>query len=178
MMTSSLPQALQSFDFCSAAQSFARSGAFPDAHMLGMKFLYEEELVMFRRQQPQHATDDHPPRAFDDFHEWILSLPWVVERPPSLAAPGVRTFGVDCEPLGRRQLWLLTGLQQQLESDGFGMAVIVPSDVAAEVEAVGWGRCVAPMPARHAMVAVYGDTLGQRAELEAFVLTAYGYAMS
>jgi hypothetical protein len=34
----------------------------------------------------------------------------------SLATPGVRAFGVDCEPLGRRQLWLLTGLEEQLEA--------------------------------------------------------------
>ena len=133
---------------------------------------------MFRREKPQDATDVHAPRAFDDFHEWVLSLPWVVERPYSLATPGVRAFGVDCEPLGRRQLWLLTGLEEQLESDDFGLAVIVPAGVADEIQAAGSGRSVAPMPARHAMVAVYGDTLGQRAELEALVLTAYGYAMS
>src|SRR3954447_11906327 len=135
-------------------------------------------MVMFRRQRTQHATGLHAPRGFADFHEWVLSLPWVVERPYSPATPAVRTFGVDCEPLSRRQLWLLTGLQQQLETDGFGLAVIVPTDVADEIQAGGAGRCVAPMPARHAMVALSGDMVGQRAELEALVLTAYGYAMS
>lgn len=133
---------------------------------------------MLRRHRTQDVTDARAPRAFDDFHDWVLSLPWVVERPYSLATPGVRTFGVDCEPLGRRQLWLLTGLQQQLDSDGIGLAVIVPADVADELEAIGRGRCVAPMPARHALVAVDGDMIGLRAEREALVLTAYGCAMS
>jgi hypothetical protein len=73
---------------------------------------------MIRRHRTQDATDAHAPRAFDDVHEWALSLPWVVERPYSVATPGVRALGVDCEPLG------------------------------------------------------------ERAELEALVLTAYGYAMS
>ena len=133
---------------------------------------------MLRRHRTQDATGARAPRAFDDLHAWVLSLPWVVERPYSLATPGVRTFGVNCEPLGRRQLWLLTGLQQQLESDGFGLAVIVPVEAAGEIEATGWGRCVALMPAGHALVAVCGDALDQRAELEALVLAAYSYAMS
>src|SRR4051812_40326215 len=55
---------------------------------------------------------------------------------------------------------------------GFGLAVIVPTEVADEIQAGGSGRCVAPMPARHAMVALSGDMVGQRAELEAVVLTA------
>ena len=42
--------------------------------------------------------------AFDNLHEWVLSLPWVVERPFNVGTPGVRSFAVDCEPLGRKQL--------------------------------------------------------------------------
>jgi hypothetical protein len=64
--------------------------------------------IVFRRREP--TTTAREVRAFDDFHEWVLSLPWVVERPYALATPGVRGFGVECEPLDRRQLWLLTGL--------------------------------------------------------------------
>jgi hypothetical protein len=133
---------------------------------------------MLRRNRTQQAVGSHEPRAFDDLHEWVLSLPWVVERPYSVGTPGVRSFGIDCEPLGRRQLWLITGLQRALESEGVGVAVIVPAEVAGEIETTGWARSLAPMPGRHAMVAVYGDAVGRRADLEALVLTAYGYALS
>ena len=49
-------------------------------------------------------------RAYRDVREWVLSLPWVVERPTDGSRPGVRLLAVDCPPLGRRQLWLVTGL--------------------------------------------------------------------
>jgi hypothetical protein len=114
----------------------------------------------------------------DNFHEWLLSLPWVVERPYSLDTPGVRCFGIDCALLGRRQLWLITGLQRHVAVDGMGLAVILPTDAAHELETVGRGRIVAPMPVRHALVAVYGESLTGRQELEAFALTAYTFAMS
>jgi hypothetical protein len=90
----------------------------------------------------------------------------------------VRCFGIDCPLLGRRQLWLITGLQRHVDVDGMGLAVILPTDAAHELEAVGRGRIVAPMPIRHALVAVYGEYLAGRQELEAFALTAYMYAMS
>jgi hypothetical protein len=130
---------------------------------------------MLRRNRTQNPAE---PRAFGDLHEWVLSLPWVVERPYSLATPGVRSFGVDCEPLGRRQLWLITGFPRAEESEEVAVAVIVPADVAGEIETAGWGRSLAPMPGRHAMVAVYGDALARRPELEALVLTAYSCALS
>jgi hypothetical protein len=133
---------------------------------------------MLRRNRTQQAVDSREPRAFDDLHEWVLSLPWVVERPYSVGTPGVRSFGVDCEPLGRRQLWLITGLQRASTSDGISVAIIVPAEVADEIETTGWGRSLAPMPGRLTMVAVYSDAAGLRADLEALVLTAYGYALS
>jgi hypothetical protein len=127
------------------------------------------------------APDSPAPRQgspLDNFHEWLLSLPWVVERPYSLDTPGVRCFGIDCALLGRRQLWLITGLQRHADIDGMGLAVILPTDAAHELETVGRGRIVAPMPVRHALVAVYGESLNGRQELEAFALTAYTFAMS
>jgi hypothetical protein len=138
------------------------------------------ESPMFRRNHQSQKTIAPPgDRPFDDFHEWILSLPWVVERPYSLGTPGVRSFGVECEPLGRRALWLLTGLQStNLSRTTAGIAVIVPTEAADEIEAVGWGRSVAPMPDRHKLVAVFGDLAEKRTDVEALVLTAYGCAMS
>ena len=64
---------------------------------------------MMHRHTTQRASSPLASGAFDDLHEWVLSLPWVVERPYSLATPGVRAFTVACEPLGRQSLWLLTG---------------------------------------------------------------------
>jgi hypothetical protein len=133
---------------------------------------------MLRRNRTRQAVDSYAPRAFDDLHDWVLSLPWVVERPCSLEAPGVRSFGVDCEPLGRHQLWLITEFQRAPESERIGVAVIVPAEVADEIEIAGWGRSRAPLPGRKVMVAVYGDALSRRADLEMLVLTAYGYALS
>jgi len=133
--------------------------------------------MLRRRREDKTAATRRVP-AFDDFHEWVLSLPWVVERPYKVGTAGVRSFGVDCELLGRRQLWLLTGLQRQLEVDGFGIAVIVPEAAASEIEAGSWGRSIAPMRAGHVMVTVYGDLADRRHDVEALVLSAYEHAMS
>ena len=133
---------------------------------------------MVRRQRDQKTTSTRDASASDDFHEWVLSLPWVVERRFSLDTPGVRSFGVDCEPLGRRRLWLLTGLRHELGINGMGLAVVVPWHAANDIECAGWGRSVAPMPDEHALVNVYSELLGRRHDIEALVLAAYGYAMS
>jgi hypothetical protein len=133
---------------------------------------------MIRRRPELKTTSTRGTSALDDFHEWVLTLPWVVERPYSIDAPGVRSFGVDCEPLGRRRLWLLTGLQRELETDGMGLAVVVPSNAANDIECAGWGRSVAPMPGQYALVSVYGESFERRHDIEALVLTAYSYAMS
>jgi hypothetical protein len=131
---------------------------------------------MLRRRREQTTTTIAP--AFDDFHEWVLSLPWVVERPYSVGTPGVRCFGVECEPLGRRQLWLITGMHRGPQATGIGLAVIVPADVSRELNALGWGRVIAPMPGGHVLVTVQADSFAGRQELEALVLTAYGCAMA
>jgi len=132
---------------------------------------------MFRRSRDQIVSTE-PERAFDDFHDWVLSLPWVVERPYNLDTPGVRCFAVDCEPLGRRQLWLMTGLDGARRRSNPSLTVIVPRAAANEIEDAGWGRIVAPMPREHSLVAIDRSSFGCRREVEALVLTAYGYAMS
>ena len=133
---------------------------------------------MVRRQRDQKAPSIRDASPSDDFHEWVLSLPWVVERPFSLDTPGVRSFGVDCEPLGRRRLWLLTGVRHELGINGIGLAVVVPWHAANDIECAGWGQSVAPMPGEHALVNVYSELLGRRHDIEALVLAAYVYAMS
>ncbi|HEX4530693.1 MAG TPA: hypothetical protein VIA11_14925 [Acidimicrobiia bacterium] len=133
-------------------------------------------MLRRRREQPSGATAIAP--AFEDFHAWVLSLPWVVERPYSVETPGIRCFGVDCEPLARRQVWLLTGLERQLDAHGLGLAVIVPADAAGDIEGAGLGRIVSPMPRGNALMAVSCDSLAGRAELETVVLSAYCCALS
>ena len=134
-------------------------------------------MLRRRREQPTATTTTVAP-AFADLHDWVLSLPWVVERPYSLGTPGVRCFGVDCEPLGRRRLWLITGMQRHLDADGVGLAVIVPAGIANDLEDVGSVRIVAPMPGCHVLATVHASSIACRQDLEALVLTAYGCAMS
>ena len=132
---------------------------------------------MFRRSRDEIISNEPTP-AFDDFHDWVLSLPWVVERPYNLDTPGVRCFGVDCEPLGRRQLWLMTGLDGARRRSCPSLTVIVPRDAASEIEDAGWGRTLAPMPREHSLLAIDGSAVDCRRDTEELVLTAYGYAMA
>ena len=66
--------------------------------------------MAWRRKAPSETLRSPEP-VLGNVYEWILSLPWVVERPDGVGAPGVRTFAVDGEPLDLRQLWLNTGLR-------------------------------------------------------------------
>jgi hypothetical protein len=134
----------------------------------------EIEMLSNRRQRGAVTTST---QAFDGFHEWVLSLPWIVERPYALATPGVRCFDVDCPPLGRRQKWMLTGFRS-VDPSGLGLAVIVPVEAARYLEDLGWGRTVAPMPTRHALVTVDDQYVAYRDELEAVVLATYDYTLS
>ncbi len=116
--------------------------------------------------------------GLDRFHEWLLNLPWVVERPYCLDTPGVRSFAIDCEPLDRRQMWLITGLRRPLLVGDSGIAVILPLAAADLVEAAGWGRRGVLMPSRHVLVTASGDAAARPRVVEALALCAYSYAMS
>ena len=122
-----------------------------------------------RCKQPREAP--RAETANDEFHRWIVSLPWVIERPPTPGAPGVRTFAIACEPLDVRQVWLVTGLPP-----GQRVAVVVPSSLAVEWEMHGVGRALAPMPARHTLFAIHADADG--IDLERVILETYGTVLS
>jgi len=120
-------------------------------------------------------TGRHIPSAKDPqskvergaFHDWILSLPWVVERPCVSDVHGVRTFAVDCDPLGIRRLWLVTGLPH-----GCGIALIIDDTRANFYEVAGLATPIAAMPGNHTMI---GLTDGLRkTALERAVLDVYG----
>jgi hypothetical protein len=109
--------------------------------------------------------------AHNDFHRWILSLPWVVERPCIPGAPGVRTFAIACEPLDVHQVWLVTGLPR-----GHRVAVVAPSSLAVEWEMHGVGRALAPMPERHTLFGVRAEA--RELDLERVILETYGTLLS
>ena len=111
-------------------------------------------------------------------HEWALSLPWVVEFAYRLGTPGVRAFGVDCEPLDRRQLWLITGLHDPLHADQVALAVIVPNDASYEIAQRGWAYRWTPEPADHILMRASHGAVQRPHEIEALALAAYTWAMA
>jgi hypothetical protein len=112
-------------------------------------------------------------RAYKELDDWVLSLPWVVERPDDARSPGVRVYGVDCPPLGRRRIFLLTGLGAHGERDPKGVAGVLPERAARAATDDGWAVREETLPAGHVLVTLRDDT-----DVEALVLAAYGYAMS
>jgi hypothetical protein len=131
---------------------------------------YRAELLKrTARPGPDERTES------SDFFAWVLSLPWVIERPYELA-PGVRTFAVDCPPLEVRRLWLATGLGRRAGPRPH-VSVIVPLEVSWAIERDGWGRRVANMSPDHVLMSVPGDATGE-GDAEALVLTAYRHAMA
>jgi hypothetical protein len=139
---------------------------------------HPREADMLRRRHAQPLDETAVAPAFAHFHEWVASLPWVVERPFCPETRTVRCFGVDCAPLGRRQVWLLTGMDRHLDPCGLGLAVIVPASTAAGIEESGLGWITAPMPQGCALMSVSSTSLADRGELEALVLAAYICALA
>lgn len=129
---------------------------------------------MRRRRHEPHASSPAD-TELDRLLGWVLSLPWVVERSEDAGTPVLRSFWVDCEPLGRRQAWLLTGVTSEHAS---GIAVVVPVDAAAAIVECGWGHRFAQVSDEHVLVALTAECASRRHSIETVVLSAYGYAMS
>jgi hypothetical protein len=102
-------------------------------------------------------------------------LPWVVERPGTPEAPRLRWFAVDCPPLGRRQLWLLTGALGGIAADEFGVHVVLPTPAADRLAHAGEGSLFAPVGGRHHLVSVRLDETerAETARLERILLLGY-----
>lgn len=132
---------------------------------------------MIRRRPNKRATMTGP-GEFDSLHEWVLSLPWVVERPRDPDAPDTRTFAVDCEPLGYRRIWLVTGIHSDADCGGIGLAVVLPLDAASAVAADGEARCVAFLQGGSVLVTLSTNPVCQPLQVERPLLSAYGHAMS
>jgi hypothetical protein len=134
---------------------------------------------MIRKRKTGDRRRDEVPRRLGDVHEWARSLPWVVERSPFHTLPDsqVRVFAVDCEPLERRQVWLLTGLVPS-SFDQPDVAVVMPRTMALEGSERGWViHSDAPLPEDHVLVALRNDTRRDHAEVEALLLAGYCYAL-
>jgi hypothetical protein len=126
-----------------------------------------------------------------DLNEWVLSLPWVVEQESGVGG-GVRFFGVDCEPLQRRRVWLITGFPEISSGDAIvTIAAVMPA--MSRLGTVVAGRKVyevlpraaggdlvpaLPLPPGHVLVTPRGHARHQHHTLEAFVLDAYEHALS
>jgi hypothetical protein len=107
-------------------------------------------------------------------HRWVLGLPWVVARPGPAAMPGVRYFAVDCEPLGRRRLWLLTGSLGPVAAHGCRVHIVVPTSTSRQLVGARDAVLVAPIGVEHDLVSllVPADRAGA-AKLERMLLVGY-----
>ena len=123
----------------------------------------------WRRNPP--SRDSRSGTERDTFHDWILSLPWVVERPYVVGIRGARAFAVDCQPLDIRRMWLVTGLPY-----GRSIALIVDNARAERYEATGVATPITPMPALHTLVGLSEDL--EEVELEHVILDVYGTLLS
>jgi hypothetical protein len=135
---------------------------------------------MIRRRKTRNPTAFHfeTTPSSGDVHDWVLSLPWVVERPATGAPPGLRLFAVDCEPLQRRQIWLATGLRALDNDDAIGIAAVMPVAAVQAPHTAEW--VVQPatlLPAGHVLVMLQRESTRERDEIERFVLAAYSQAM-
>jgi hypothetical protein len=135
---------------------------------------------MMRRRNIRRprVTDTRIPNASGDLHEWVLSLPWVVERPTDGTQPGIRLFAVDCPLLGCRRLWLATGLASA-DDPALGVAAVMPVAAVRAPHTAGWVvHPATPLPAGHVLVMLQREVTRGRDEIEQFVLSAYAHAMS
>jgi hypothetical protein len=149
-----------------------RDAAHAWAEARSEEFAPRSVFVMIRRRRSLPTPPPTNIDTSDGFYDWVLSLPWVVERPYGFGSPGVRSFAVDCTPLHRQRMWMVTGLCER------GIAVIVPDEAACAIEDRGWARILSPMPAEHVLMVASDVTAANPRTLEALVLAAYGCAMA
>jgi|HubBroStandDraft_6_1064221.scaffolds.fasta_scaffold878660_1 hypothetical protein len=129
----------------------------------------------FRRTCSERPTPDAEPdlTARRHLHRWVLNLPWVIERPSAICAPGVRWFAVDCASLAVRRIWLLTG---PLDSDGCrcDINLVVPEARLDAVLAMTEVQVSAQIGQGHHLVTVHGGIARwPDDQLETLVRSAY-----
>jgi hypothetical protein len=114
------------------------------------------------------------PTSIERLHGWLLGLPWVVERPGMAEAPGLRWFAVDCEPLGRRRLWLLTGALDGIPVSRPVVHVVLPTSTAHRVAGAHASSVVSAIVAGHDLVSIpIDDESSDDAGLQRALLLGY-----
>jgi hypothetical protein len=125
------------------------------------------------------ARPGREPAPLGRLHAWVLSLPFVVERPRAACDPGVRLFAVDCPPLGRRRTWLTTG--PECEPGGgpdVSVSVVLPVDLGHLARAAGWTAATRELAPGHVLVTSrLGRDAGDTVDLEPMLLAAYTSAL-
>jgi hypothetical protein len=135
---------------------------------------------MIRKRKRDDARHIGTTTHLDDLHAWVRSLPWVVERTPlrPLHDLHVRFFAVECEPLARRQVWLVTGLVPSL-FEGTDVAVVMPQAAVPNAQERGWVTYADPLlPADHVLVALGRALPREHADVEELLLAGYCYALA
>jgi hypothetical protein len=131
---------------------------------------------MIRRGKAHDDVRDDRVAGSGDIQEWVLGLPWVVERSPS-ANSHMRVFAVDCKPLRRRQVWLITGYSAT-PREGSDVAVVMPRFAPEVAQAARWEvHAEASLPAGHVLVSLGPNAPRRPRDIEAFLLAAYSYAI-
>jgi hypothetical protein len=117
-------------------------------------------------------------QARQQLHRWMLSLPWVIERPGMVTAPGLRWFAVDCRPLAIRRVWALTGA---LDDSGsmWDVHLVLPRAAATSVLVFAEAELTDPITASHCLVTLpAGPRRRPAQQLEQLLLVAYAAALS
>jgi hypothetical protein len=120
-----------------------------------------------------------PTELVDELHHWVLGLPYVMELEPVPSAPDLRRFAIDCEPLRRSAVWLLTGaFDPEVAERDVNVYAVLPQSVAQAL--VGAGGKLGPDLADDRRFVAMGapsrpsDLVG----LEDVLLMAYSFAFS
>jgi hypothetical protein len=132
-----------------------------------------------RRRSPRPPIADalRPPTS-NDLHEWVLSLPWVVERPAQSWQPSARCFAVDCAPLNRRRAWLVTDAPWSANTDALRIAAVMPAVAVATMASDGWLVWAKSLRSERVIVLLEDGSTRARTEVEAFLLVAYNHALA
>jgi hypothetical protein len=117
-------------------------------------------------------------RAREQLHRWMLSLPWVIERPGMVTAPGLRWFAVECRPLAIRRVWALTGA---LDNRGsvWDVHLVLPRAPTTSVLVFAEAELTDPITASHWLVTIpAGPPRRPAQQLEQLLRVAYAAALS
>jgi hypothetical protein len=115
------------------------------------------------------------PDVIEELYSWLLGLPWVVERDGVPEAPGVRWFGVDCEPLDRRCLWLVVAALDGKDAAEYAIHLVLPAQAALRIALAGDIVELTSVGEDHFLLTLRAESFGpvNRARLDELLLLAY-----